>query len=214
MAGPEFLQNLPDPDREEFLAAMRKRRYGRREIVFHEGDMGDFALIVVKGCLAIRKTGPNGSAAIIAVLGPGDSVGEIALVERESRRTATVLALEPTDTIILERDAFAELSRRRPALEHVLTRMLAARIRCLDEQLAVSLLASVEDRIAGRLATLAGMAGGSEGIALTQQDLASLTGTSRATVNRVLGQLAGEGVIEMRRGRIRVIDLDRVAAAT
>ena len=191
---------------------MRKRRYGRREIVFHEGDIGDFALVVVKGCLAIRKMGPSGSAAIIAVLGPGDSVGELALVERDSRRTATVLALESTDALILEREAFGDLCRRRPALEQLLTKMLVVRIRCLDEQLALSLLARVEDRIASRLATLAGMAGGTEGIALTQQDLASLTGTSRATVNRVLGQLADEGAIEMRRGRIRVIDLDRMAA--
>lgn len=210
------LQRLSESDRLELFGAARRRRYGRRETVFHEGDGGDSAFLIVSGCLAIRKTGPNGVPAIIAVRGAGDTVGELALVEPGGRRTATVIALEPTDTLILERDAFVELCRSRPSLGRFLTMVLAARIRRLDEQLAISLLSKVEDRIASRLVTLADLcrtdAGGSGGIALTQQDLASLTGTSRATVNRVLSQLAEDGAIEMRRGRIRVLDRDRMLA--
>jgi CRP-like cAMP-binding protein len=109
---------------------------------------------------------------------------------------------------------FAALATQRPGIERFLLVALAARIQRLGEQLARSLLGTSEDRIAVGLVSLADLCppkGDSGcGIALTQQDLASLTGTSRATVNRILGQLADQGVLEVRRGRIRVLDRERM----
>jgi CRP-like cAMP-binding protein len=126
------------------------------------------------------------------------------------------VTLEPTEALIVERAAFAQACQARPGVGHLLTAMLAARVRRLEEQLARSLLAPVEDRITGRLADLADLwcaaAAENGGIPLTQQDLATLAGTSRATVNRVLTHLVEDGAIEVRRGRIRVLDRCRILA--
>jgi CRP-like cAMP-binding protein len=208
------LKTLSPADRNELYAQARKRRYGRREIVFHEGDIGDSAIIVLSGCFGARKAGPSGEPGTVWVVGPGELAGELALLEPATRRTVTLVALDPSEALILERDTFAVLAVQRPGIERFLLAALAARIRRLDEQLARSLLGTSEDRIAVGLVSLADLCPPEDdagcGIALTQQDLASLTGTSRATVNRILGQLAEQGVLEVRRGRIRVLDRDRM----
>ena len=207
-------QSLSPADRNELCSQARKRRYGRREIVFHEGDIGDSAIIVLSGCFCARKASPSGEPGTVWVVGPGELAGELALLEPATRRTVTLVALDPSEALILERDTFAALALQRPGLERFLLVALAAQIRRLDEQLARSLLGTSEDRIAVGLVALADLCLPEDdagcGIALTQQDLASLTGTSRATVNRILGQLAEQGVLEVRRGRIRVLDRDRM----
>jgi len=204
------MARLSPADREELYARARRRRYGRREVVFHEGDIGGSAVVVLSGCLAARKTGPDGEAGLIGVLGPGEVAGELALVEPAVRRTVTVFALDPTDALIVERGMFAGLGEPTTDGASFLLAMLTGRIRRLEEELALALLGTSEDRIAVRLAALAdaclaGQAPDRE-IAVTQQDLASLTGTSRATVNRVLGELAVGGAITVRRGRIQILD--------
>lgn len=204
------MARLSPADREELYARARRRRYGRREVVFHEGDIGESAVVVLSGCLAARKTGPAGEAGLIGVIGPGEVAGEMALVEPAGRRTVTVFALEPTEALIVERGMFAGLGDPATGGATFLLAALTSRIRRLEEELALALLGTSEDRIAVRLAALADvcLAGGAPhgGIAVTQQDLASLTGTSRATVNRVLGGLADGGAIAVRRGRIQVLD--------
>jgi CRP/FNR family transcriptional regulator, cyclic AMP receptor protein len=204
------LARLSPADRDELYARARRRRYGRREVVFHEGDIGESAVVVLSGCLAARKTGPDGQAGLIGVLGPGEVAGELTLVEPTVRRTVTVFALEPTEVLIVERGMLADLGGSTAGGASFLLATLTSRIRRLEEDLALALLGTSEDRIAVGLAALADVCFAGEtpqrGIAVTQQDLASLTGTSRATVNRVLGGLADGGAIAVRRGRIQVLD--------
>ena len=76
----------------------RRRCYNRREVVFHEGDIGESAVVVLSGCLAVRKTGPGGEAGLIGVLGPGEVAGELALVQPAVRRTVTVSAASGATT--------------------------------------------------------------------------------------------------------------------
>jgi CRP/FNR family transcriptional regulator, cyclic AMP receptor protein len=122
----------------------------------------------------------------------------------------TVFALEPTEVLIVERGMLADLGGSTAGGASFLLATLTSRIRRLEEDLALALLGTSEDRIAVGLAALADVCFAGEtpqrGIAVTQQDLASLTGTSRATVNRVLGGLADGGAIAVRRGRIQVLD--------
>lgn len=210
MTAAAVLARLSPADRDELYARARQRRYGRREVVFHEGDIGESAVVVLSGCLAARKTGPDGQAGLIGVLGPGEVAGELTLVEPTVRRTVTVFALEPTEVLIVERGMLADLGGSTAGGASFLLAALTSRIRRLEEDLALALLGTSEDRIAVGLAALADVCFAGEapqrGIAVTQQDLASLTGTSRATVNRVLGGLADGGAIAVRRGRIQVLD--------
>lgn len=215
MAKWELLGGLSDEDRRRVLSSARRRRYGRREVLFHEGDPGDTLHFVDSGRVAIRITTPLGDVATMVVLGPGDVLGELALVGHAGRRTATAVALEKTETLSLHRDEFEALRREHPSVQGFLVAALATQVERLSGLLMEALYVAADKRVARRLVDLCGLyAGGSpEGIeiAVTQEDLASLAGTSRATVNRVVGELEQAGALVVSRGRITVVDDDVLA---
>ncbi len=209
-----ILLALGEEERRRLLASTRRRRFARREVLFHEGDPGDTLHLIDKGRVAVRITTPLGDVATLSVLGPGECVGEMALLG-SGHRGATVVALEKSETLSLHRDQFEALRREHPAVDRFLIDVLAAEVRRLDGQLMEALFLPVERRVLRRLVALTGIYGessanGSE-IPLTQDDLASLAGTSRATVNRVLRQAEEAGWLALGRGRIRIIDHARLA---
>lgn len=205
-----LLRSLSEDERRRVLSAARRRRFSRREVLFHEGDPGDTLHLVDKGRVAIRITTPLGDAATVGVLGRGDVVGEMAVLESEGRRGATVIALEPTETLSVTRDQFLELRRQHPAINGFVIDVLAAHVRRVDMQLMEALFVPVDRRVIRRLLALSEVYGGDDNadavVPLTQDDLASLAGTSRATVNRVLRQAEEAGAVSLSRGRVRVID--------
>jgi CRP-like cAMP-binding protein len=210
-----ILSSLEEEARRHLLASTRRRRFARREVLFHEGDPGDTLHLIEKGRVAVRITTPLGDVATLSVLGPGECVGEMALLST-GHRGATVVALEKTETLSLHREQFEAMRREHPAVDRFLIDVLAAEVRRLDGQLMEALFLPVERRVLRRLVALTGVYGsdsaanGSE-IPLTQDDLASLAGTSRATVNRVLRQAEEAGWLSLGRGRIRIIDHARLA---
>ncbi len=218
MARLEFpvLRDLDESDRTRLLAAGLPRRFGRREVIFHEGDPGDSLHLILSGRVAVRVTTPLGDTATLSLLGSGDSFGELALLDPEARRTATVLALEPTRTLVLRRAVLFGMREQHPEIDRFLTTTLAGYVRRLSAMVLDALYLPVEQRVTRRLADLAGIypdgSGGAD-IRLTQDDVASIAGTTRATVNRVLRGLQARGVLALSRGRITVLDRDRLAAA-
>lgn len=206
-----LLDGLDDDDRRRVLAAARRRRFARREVLFHEGDPGDTLHLIERGRVAVRITTPLGDTATLVVLGAGDVVGELALVDgAEGRRSATAVALEKTETLSLHRDEFAALRREHPSVEHLLVSALTATVRRTSRHLLDALYVPADKRVARRLIDLVDVYGTDE-IAITQDDLASLAGTSRATVNRVVGELEAAGALALSRGRIVVTDAAPIA---
>lgn len=192
------------------LSTARRRRYGRREILFHEGDPGDTLHLIDSGRVAVRITTPLGDVATLAVLGPGDVMGELALVGGGGRRSATAMTLEKTETLALHRDEFEELRGKHPSVQALLVAALAAQVDRLSGLLVEALYVPADKRVTRRLVGLSEVyAEGSSDevdIAVTQEDLASLAGTSRATANRVVGELEQAGALAVSRGRITVVD--------
>ena len=204
-----ILDGLPEEDARRVLAATRRRRFGRREVLFHEGDPGDSVHLIDRGRVAVRITTPLGDVATVNVHDAGEVVGELALLDPASRRTATVVALEPTETLSLHRDEFAELRRQYPSVDRFLVAILATEVRRLSHLLVEALYVPVDVRVVRRLMHVAEMYAGSAGpteVPLTQEELATLAGTSRATVNRVLGEAEEQGAVDVRRGRIVILD--------
>lgn len=190
------------------LMVARRRTFSRGEVVFHEGDPADSLHLVEKGRFAVRVTTPLGETATLAIRGPGEAFGELALVS-DAPRSATVAALEPAETHSLYRREFDELRRGHPFVNRVLVAVLAAEVRRMDELIVEAFYVGADKRVLRRLRDLAGIYGdGSDSITvpLTQEDLAGLAGTSRATVNRVLRQEESRGTIMLGRGRTIVLD--------
>jgi len=205
-----LLRALSEKDRRSVLSEARRRRFARREVLFHEGDPGDTLHLIAKGRVAIRIASRLEEAATVAVLGRGDVVGEMAILEEGGRRGATVMALEPTETLSIDRDRLLELRRRYPAVDQFIFDVLMTNIRRVNVALVEALFVPVDRRVVRCLLSLVEIYArdetGAVDVALTQDDLAGLAGTSRATVNRVLRQAAEAGAVSLSRGRIRVTD--------
>lgn len=201
---------LGDDDRRALLATMVRRRYARHDTLFHEGDPGDSLHLVDRGRVAIRVTTRLGDVVTVAVLGPGESFGEQALLGDDTRRTASVVALEPVTTRCLFRHDFARLRAEHPSVDRLLVQFLSRDVHRLTNRLLEALYDDVDRRVARRLAELVGVYDGKDGepveIPLRQEDLASMAGTTRPTTNRVLRALEDDGVVVLARGRIRVVD--------
>lgn len=206
-----MLAGVPAEEARQVLAIARRRVFSRGEVVFHQHDPGDSLHLIGKGRFAVRVMTPVGDVAMIAVRGQGASFGEMALVGEGARRSATVSALEEAETFAVYRDDFARLCREHPSVNGVLLAFLAGEVRMLNARLLDALFVPVEKRVRRRLLELAAHYPSKDGrplIALTQEALAELAGASRATVNQVLREEQGRGVLELKRGSTRVLDLD------
>jgi CRP/FNR family cyclic AMP-dependent transcriptional regulator len=208
----ELFSDLPSGELQRLLTVARRRTFGRGEVVFHESDPADSLHLIAKGRFAVRVTTPLGETAMLAIRGPGEAFGELALVS-DAPRSATVAALEPAETYSLYRREFDELRREHPFVNRVLVAILASEVRRMDELIVEAFYVGAEQRVLRRLRELAGVYGGdgeTVAIPLTQEDLAGLAGTSRATVNRALREEETRGTVKLGRGKITVLDLDEL----
>ncbi len=204
-----LLRGIPEDKVRRVLAGARRRRFARGAVLFHQGDPAATLHLIAKGRVAVRVTTPKGDVLTVELLGVGDVVGELAFLTPDARRSASVVAIEATETLVLDREVFDELSREDPSVSEFLLHLLAERIRRLDARLLEALFVPADARILRRLEELTAMYG--DVIPLTQEDLAGLAGTTRATVNRVLRRELQAGTIALRRGRITILDGESIA---
>ena len=192
----------------------RRRAFDRGEVVFHRGDPADALHLIVKGRFAARITTQLGATVTVAIHSPGEAFGELALVETGASRSTTVAAVEAGETLAISRDDFDGLRREYPEVNEVLVRLLAARVRHATGSLLEALFVPAETRVLRRLLELAELYGHSSGgtsIPLTQEDIAALAATSRATANRVLRAEQERGTVRLGRGKTVVLDPDGIA---
>ena len=208
-----LLASLPEAEVRELLAAARRRRFDRHEVVFHEGDPGDSMHLIDSGRVALRVTTPLGDTVTLRLLGPGAVFGELALLDA-APRNATVVALERTATLALHRDHFDQLRREHPEIDRILIHSLVNEVRRLSIQLLEALYVPVPRRVELRLDDLVRLYGrdqpGPVDIPLTQEDLAELCGASRTTVNKVLRGLEDDGLVTVSRGHILITEPGRL----
>ena len=202
---------------DEAMAALarqvRSRRFGRGEVIFHQGDPGDALFIVVAGRVKIVLPSDTGDEAILATLRPGDFFGELALLDG-APRSAAAIAQDPTETLVLPRERFRDLVNDIPALRDALFVALSHELRRLTDHVEELHFLDITGRLAARLARLAeeqGTRSGAETIRLdgplTQGDLANMVGCTRQSVNKLLGTFAGDGLVRIERDAIVVLDL-------
>jgi CRP-like cAMP-binding protein len=205
----ELLQVLTEPDRRAVVAAARRRKFRRQEVVFHDGDPGDTLHLVVKGHFAVRITTPLGDVASVRVLGPGEHFGELAVLS-PGPRVGSVVALEASETLALHRDDVAQLRESIPHIDEMLTTALIAEVRRLATGLVDALYVPAERRVWRRLAELVPLYGDAAPItiAITQDDLAQLAGTTRPTANRTLRAGEESGVVGLERGSVVILDVE------
>ncbi len=212
--GAGVLYQLSDEARRRVLATASRRRFARGEVIFHEGDPGEAVHVVAKGHVAIRVTTRLGDVATLRVLGAGEIFGEQALIATDHRRVATALAIDPVETHVLRREQFDELRRTHPEVDRFLVEALVLQIRRLTKHLQEALFVASDKRVLRRLVDLCEFYRAVDGTAvipMTQTDIASMAGASRSTANRVFKTAEDAGLVELRRGRVHVLDPDALA---
>ena len=199
------------------VRVLRVRRFRRGETVFHQGDPGDALFVLASGSVKVVLPSDEGAEpAIVAILGAGEFFGELAILDG-APHSATIVAVEPTETLVLHRDAFLELIDTDPGLRRALLAGLAAEIRRLTGHVEDLHFLDLPGRLASRivrLAASAGITGGEARISwpYTQSELAGMIGGSRQSVNRLLADLAEQGLVRLERDLLIVHDLERLAA--
>jgi CRP-like cAMP-binding protein len=201
-----LLAGVPADDVRQLLSIARRRSFRKGEVVFHRGDPADSLHLISKGRFKVQVMTPLGEPATIAIRGPGDSFGEMAVVGEGAKRSATIEALEEAETFCVLDAEFRRLRREHPGVDGLVIDFLANEVRMLNERLLEALYVPVEKRVLRRVAELYGSGDGEVVIPLTQEELAGLAGTTRATVNQVLRAEQEKGTLSLGRGKTIVPD--------
>ena len=194
---------------------LRRRRFRRNEVIFHQGDPGDSLHIVSSGAVKIVLPSAEGDEAIIATLRPGDFFGELALLDT-SPRSATAVALEPSETLVLPRNVFHDLLDRDPRLRDALLTGLAHELRRLTGHVEELHFLDLAGRLAMRLTRLAREADPTADGEVrldwpfTQSDLAAMIGGTRQSVNRLLSGLVDDGLVVIERDTLIITDVEEL----
>jgi CRP/FNR family cyclic AMP-dependent transcriptional regulator len=200
------------------VGVLRVRRFRRGETVFHQGDPGDALFVVDRGSVKVVLPSDEGAEpAIVAILGPGEFFGELAILDG-APHSATIVAVEPTETLVLHRDAFLGLIDSDAGLRRALLASLAAEIRRLTGHVEDLHFLDLPGRLASRILRLAESTGTAAddgtvviGWPYTQSELAGMIGGSRQSVNRLLADLADQELVRIERDQLVVVDARRLA---
>jgi len=202
-----LFEGIAGEDVRAVLALARRSTYRRGEVVFHHHDPADAVHLVVKGRFDVRITTTHGDVVALAIRGPGETFGELAVVTG-TERSATVSALESGETLVLRGSELRRLARDHATVGEVLVRVLAEHVALLSERLVEAYTVDAETRVARRVLELGRVYGGSPPVTipLIQEEIAALAGASRATVNRVLREAENRGVVKLSRGKTTLLD--------
>lgn len=170
--------------------------------------------LIESGHFAVRGSLASGATATFNILTAGDYFGELALLRADHRRSATIVALDPSRTLAVPGTSFQALCAKNPKVERVLSTLLADRVDALSQRLLETMYDSLNRRVSRRLIELAQVYGGGDGavtIPLSQAQLADLVGTTRPSVNQVLQRLVDQRLVELSRSKITILDVSALA---
>jgi CRP/FNR family transcriptional regulator, cyclic AMP receptor protein len=196
-----ILAGLPQPYSSRLLANARGITLTEGKTLFERGDAGDGCYWLEEGILKVSIASPRGEQRILAILGPGSIVGELAMIDGLPR-SATVEAVRDSRLTFVSRMSFVSCLRDHPEIYSYLVTTLVARLRQADEETAAASFLTVKARVARALLQLAEHLGeptGGDQITIhtniRQNDLAAMAGVARESVSRTLGEWRRRAVI-------------------
>jgi CRP/FNR family cyclic AMP-dependent transcriptional regulator len=211
-----LFEGLDEEQQRSLRAKMGQTTLRRGEILFEEGEQGNRLYIITEGKVKLGHTSLDGRENLLAVLGPGEIIGELTLFDPGPRST-TATAVSPVTLLHLDHSDLSVILDTNPTMAKHMLRALARRLRRTNESLADLVFSDVPGRVAKALLDLADRFGTptDEGVHvphdLTQEELAQLVGASRETVNKSLADFVSRGWIQLEGRAVTLLDLDRLA---
>jgi CRP-like cAMP-binding protein len=208
----EFLSLLDPEDREALVARAGRRRFRRGSLLIHEGDSGDEVFALLSGRVKVTGTTGEGREVIVRFAGPGELLGELAVIDGQPR-LASVEAIDPVEAVAIAGSDFRALLDSHPGISVALLRSLSRRFRGADRARVEFAASQTLGRVAARLLELVERYGepaenGAVAInlPLSQEELAGWTASSREAVAKALQTMRKLGIVNTERRRITVLD--------
>ncbi len=206
----DLFAGLGDRELDEIVLISRRRRLHAGEMLFHKGDEGGEVYVIVTGRVKAYSTGPEGDDVVFRYMGAGEVLGELGAFA-QGMRTASNVAVEDCDLLMIQRRELIPLLRRFPDIAIWLLGALAARMIKLSESLEDNNFRPVNARLAKCLLGFAdrwsepGRNGGSViTVRLPQGELGDLVGATRESVNKAVRAWTSEGIVAMHDGTITI----------
>ncbi len=175
-------------------------QYQRNQIVFLQGDRAATLFYIQRGKVKVSVLSKKGKEATLALLGPGDFLGEACIASDQRFRTATATAIADCSLLRIERDEMIRLLHEQRAISELFVSYLLSRNRRIQEDLIDQLFNSSEKRLARALLLLArfGKEQRSKTVIpkISQQALAEMIGTTRPRVSFFLNRFRKMGFID------------------
>ena len=194
LRSPDLLSDLPERLSAGLLASAKPVKLAADGVLFLAGDPGDGCYRLNEGLLKVSMVSPTGAERILAILGPGAIVGDMAMIDGRPR-SASVSALRECKLSFISRSAFEVLAAKNPEMYKHLLSLLAARLRDTDQVVAAGSFLPVKGRVARALLDLAKAFGNDVGGGrvvirqkLSQSDVAAMAGIARENVSRILNE--------------------------
>jgi CRP-like cAMP-binding protein len=213
-AGPGgFFEELDSRDRDAIASASRRRQYAAGSTLMYEGQEGTEVLVLLTGRVKVSYLTRDGREVILDFRGPGDLLGEMAVVDGNPRSN-TVTAIESVEALAMSAAAFTALVTHSPTLANQLLQNMIRRFRDSDRKLIEFGASQTVGRVAARLVEMvqrfgtATPSGHVIDLPISQDELAGWTGASREAVAKALHALRELGLITTDRRRFTVVDLE------
>ncbi len=198
-------QDLTPREMEELnrITTMSTVRKGR--VFYRPEEPGEVLFILKEGRVQLYRISPEGKKLIITTLGPHTLFGEMALLGTRMHNTFAE-AVEDCLICVMSRADLERLILSKPKVALRILEITGRRLREAEERLESMAFKGIPARLASLLLRLADEQGRDEVRGLTHQDLAEMVGTYRETATQVLNELKSQGLIEIGRKRIRILD--------
>lgn len=213
-----LFQNMPSDQLQQLNNVLRRKQFSAGFDIVTAEQPGEVVYIILNGTVKIHAEQADGSTVILAILGAGELFGEMSVLENIGR-SATVVTLEESTMLWMDRMAFEESLRRMPDMNYNLTRIFSRRLRLANAQIQALATLDVFGRVARQLLAFANEYGQRQPggmlipLRLTQSDLAGMVGASRVRVNQVLVFYKQQGYIAFDQdARITVLNHEALAA--
>jgi CRP/FNR family transcriptional regulator, cyclic AMP receptor protein len=213
----QFWSQLTEAESASLRERGRLVRWRKDEVLFHEHDQSDWVVVLMAGRVKVATGTPTGGEVVLAVRDREALIGELAAIDRQPR-SATVTALAEVIGLVVLLPAFEAFLAEHPRVAAMLPRLVVGRLRDSDRKRVEFGAHDTTGRVAARLVELAERFGQTAGdqvkiaMPLSQDELASWTGSSREAVSKALSALRSLGWIETSRLRVVIRDLAALRA--
>jgi CRP-like cAMP-binding protein len=209
----DIFQDLTQAEIEEFEKATTMSACRRGKIFYMPEDTSEVLFLLKSGKVQLYRISPDGKKLVIGTIGPGTIFGEMALIGQGMQSTFAE-AVEECILCVMSRDDVEHLLVTKPRVALRIFEALGRRLREAEARLEGIAFKGIPARLASLLLQLAEEQGANTIVGLTHQDLGEQVGTYRETTTQTLNSFKTEGLVEIGRKRITILDragLQRVA---